>query len=471
MTTTPINDTSITSGFNVDELTEGSLTGKGVLDVLLQTLRLHLDREFTSGRITGTAYATVYSQAITAFLAQAAQYAISKAKLPLELQLLQEQINLTQKQQDQITAAIRQTDYVTDYQLPSEVANKTKQTELLAYELTNIKPVELSIAQQDLALKTAQADLVEYDLTTLKPQELALLQQQVAVQLYTVQTRMPAEVANIQAETALKAYDLTDIKPTQKAQVQAETSHIGKQELNTIQQTINLTSQKSQVEAQTAQITYTTANLLPSQLAQTTAQTSLLTYDLSTVKPAEVVNLTKQGILLDGQKTVADKQALSIEAETAQVVYKTTYVVPEEVKIHQFTQDRILAEVNKLSNETVVSIKQGRLVDAQVALTTAQVDSATAQTALYTQKTVTEQAQATNAPAATSVMGVQNALMEQQKNQIIRDAEQKTAKIMLDSWQTIFTTDQSIPPTGDISLLLTHVNAAKLKMLQGVGAV
>lgn len=177
MTTTPIDNTSITTDFNVDELTEGTLTGKGVFDVLLQTLRLHLDREFNSNRITGTAYATVYSQAITAFLAQAAQYAISKAKLPLELQLLQEQITLTQKQQDQITASIRQTDYVTDYQLPGEVANKTKQTELLAYELTNIKPVELSIAQQDLALKTAQADLVEYDLTTIKPQELALLQQ------------------------------------------------------------------------------------------------------------------------------------------------------------------------------------------------------------------------------------------------------------------------------------------------------
>ena len=107
MTTTPIDNTSITTDFNVDELTEGTLTGKGVFDVLLQTLRLHLDREFNSNRITGTAYATVYSQAITAFLAQAAQYAISKAKLPLELQLLQEQINLTQKQQDQITAAIR----------------------------------------------------------------------------------------------------------------------------------------------------------------------------------------------------------------------------------------------------------------------------------------------------------------------------------------------------------------------------
>ena len=104
MTTTPIDNTSITTDFNVDELTEGTLTGKGVFDVLLQTLRLHLDREFNSNRITGTAYATVYSQAITAFLAQAAQYAINKAKLPLELQLLQEQINLTQKQQDQVLA-------------------------------------------------------------------------------------------------------------------------------------------------------------------------------------------------------------------------------------------------------------------------------------------------------------------------------------------------------------------------------
>ncbi len=111
------------------------------------------------------------------------------------------------------------------------------------------------------------------------------------------------------------------------------------------------------------------------------------------------------------------------------------------------------------------------MLPSQVALTNAQKDSADAQTALYAQKVVTEQAQATNAPATTSVMGVQNALMEQQKNQMIRDAEQKTAKIMLDSWQTIFTTDQSLPPTGDIALLLTHTNAAKLKMLQGVGAV
>lgn len=494
MTTTPINDTSITSGFNVDELTEGSLTGKGVLDVLLQTLRLHLDREFTSGRITGTAYATVYSQAITAFLAQAAQYALSKAKLPLELQLLEKQITLAQKQQDQITAAIRQTDYVTDYQLPSEVANKTKQTELLAYELTNIKPVELSIAQQDLALKTAQADLVEYDLTTIKPQELALLQQQVAVQLYTVQTRMPAEVTNIQAETALKAYDLTDIKPTEKLQIVQQTANLSSQQEQIIAETSRVLyqvnyqlpeevtlikrnqdqvvaqtnkvatdtvvtikqghltdAQTCQVKAETNQVNAVVATKLPKEVAQIEAQTSLLAYDLTDIKPKEAANLAKTGLNIEAQTdqinavvaTKLPKEVLQIEAQTAQNTAQTSQIT--------YTTSSVLP--------------------SQVALTNAQKDSADAQTALYAQKTVTETAQATNAPAATSVMGVQNALMEQQKNQIIRDAEQKTAKIMLDSWQTIFTTDQSLPPTGDIALLLTHTNAAKLKMLQGVGAV
>ena len=603
MTTTPIDNTSITTGFNVDELTEGTLTGKGVFDVLLQTLRLHLDREFNSNRITGTAYATVYSQAITAFLAQAAQYAISKAKLPLELQLLQEQINLTQKQQDQITAAIRQTDYVTDYQLPGEVANKTKQTELLAYELTNIKPVELSIAQQDLALKTAQADLVEYDLTTIKPQELALLQQQVATQLYTVQTRMPAEVASIQAETALKTYDLTDIKPTEKN--------------NLISTGLNINTQTAQNTAQTAQITYTTSTVLPANVANvnaqtsllaydltnirpeeknnlintglnTAAQTSLLAYDLTDIKPAEksnlintglsiaaqtanteqnTLNLVKQGNLTDSQKVVADKQALSIVAETSQITYKTNIMMPEEVEILKLNQDQLKAQITKASVDTIVSSKQGNLVDAQVcevkasankinievatklpeeieilkrnqiqltaqtnevnyrvstllpsqtaqitaqtseidyrvatllpsqtaqntaqtaqityttssvlpsqvSLTNAQTSSATAQTALYNQKTVTELAQTTTTPASGSVMGVQNDLMATQKASYLRDAEQKAAKMLIDTWSVRHNGDPTGNPVTDTNRLRNEdIGAAVYKMLYNIGAV
>lgn len=710
MTTTPIDNTSITTDFNVDELTEGTLTGKGVFDVLLQTLRLHLDREFNSNRITGTAYATVYSQAITAFLAQAAQYAINKAKLPLELQLLQEQINLTQKQQDQITAAIRQTDYVTDYQLPSEVANKTKQTELLAYELTNIKPVELSIAQQDLALKTAQADLVEYDLTTIKPQELALLQQQVAVQLYTVQTRMPAEVANIQAETALKAYDLTDIKPNEKNQIIQQTSNLEAQEAQIIaetgrityttqyqlpeevelikrnqiqttaqtslinadialkaydltdikpsekaqilQQTDNLSSQQEQIVAETSRVLYevnyrlpeevtlikrnqdqvvaqtdkvatdtvvtikqghltdaqtcqvkaetnqvnaVVATKLPKEVAQIEVQTSLLSYDLTDIKPTEknnlintglnteaqtallaydltdikpvekdnlvstglsinaqtanteqnTLNLVKQGNLTDSQTVVADKQALSIEAETSQVTYKTNTMMPEELKVLKLNQDQLKAQITKASVDTIVSSKQGNLVDAQVcevkasankinvevatklpeeieilkrnqiqltaqtgeidyrvatllpsqtaqntaqtaqityttsyvlpsqvSLTNAQTSSATAQTALYNQKTVTELAQTTSTPASGSVMGVQNDLMATQKASYLRDAEQKAAKMLIDTWNVRRNADPtSNPVTATNRLRDEDIGSAVGKMLYNIGAV
>lgn len=579
MTTTPIDNTSITTDFNVDELTEGTLTGKGVFDVLLQTLRLHLDREFNSNRITGTAYATVYSQAITAFLAQAAQYAISKAKLPLELQLLQEQINLTQKQQYQITAAIRQTDYVTDYQLPSEVANKTKQTELLAYELTNIKPVELSIAQQDLALKTAQADLVEYDLTTIKPQELALLQQQIAVQLYTVQTRMPAEVANIQAETALKAYDLVDIKPNEKAQI--------------IQQTSNLEAQKAQIIAETGRITYTTQYQLPEEVelikrnqAQTTAQTGLVNadialkaYDLTDIKPTEKAQVIQQTSNLSSQQE-------QIVAETSRVLYEVNYRLPEEVTLIKLNQDQLIAQNNKIATDTVVTIKQGHLTDAQtcqvkaetnqvnavvatklpkevaqieaqtsllaydltdikpaeksnlintglsiaaqtanteqntlnlvkqgnltdsqkgeidyrvatllptqtaqntaqtaqityttsyvlpsqVSLTNAQTSSATAQTALYNQKTTTELAQTTTTPASGSVMGVQNALMAKQAENYDRDAEQKAAKLMLETINVRFTADTTSADFDYVNHLSdADVGVAVSKLISGIG--
>lgn len=627
--TVTIENTNVDTALNIAELTTKSLTGTGVFDVLLQTLRLHLDREFTSGRITGTAYATVYSQALTAVLQQSVGFCLSKAKLALELQQMQEQVVLLQKQQDQITATIRQTDYITDYQLPADLATKNKQLALLDYDLVNIKPVELAIAQQDVLLKTAQAALTNYDLTTIKPQELALLTQKVANETYIVQYRLPAEVADIEAGVALKDYELTDIKPTQKAQIVAETSHVTKQELNTVQQTLNLGSQQAQIEtetdrilyevtnklpeevqliklnqdqliaqnnkiatdtvvtikqghltdAQTCQVTAQTNQLnaevalklpeevelikrnqtmlttqiaqvdaettlkLPAEISQLEAQTDLLNFDLTTVKPVEVSNLTKQGLLVDSQKVVADKQALNVIAETNQIDYRTNYQLPEEVKVIKYNQDMLVAQVYKVSVDTIVASKQGALLDAQVcevkasanktnaevalklpeeveilkrnqtqltsqiaeinyrtttlmpsqtaqttaqtaqvtyttanvlpaqvALTTAQADSADAQTALYTQKTTTELAQTTTTPAADSVMGVQNALMKKQIDSYSRDAEQKAAKLLIDTWNTRMTAHPDDTDFTEFNRLRdVDIGSAVDKMLDGIG--
>ncbi len=461
--TVTIENTAVDTTLNIAELTTGSLTGTGVFDVLLQTLRLHLDREFTSGRITGTAYATVYSQALIAFLQQATGYCVSKTKLALELQQLSEQVALLQLQQDQLTA--------------------------------------------DTALKAKELDIRTYELTYIKPQELALITQQVATQQYTVQTRMPAELAGIQAETSLKAYELTDMKPSEKAQLVAQTSHVTKQELSTIQQTTNmvsqnlqieqqtanLASQQSQIEAETAKVLYETTYVLPenvkvikNQQDQLIAQTNKVTTDTVisikqghltdaqtcqvkaetnkvnaevTLKLPEEVELVKRNqlsvtaqigevnyrvsSLMPSQVASTNAQASEITyrtanllpaqlanttAQTAQATYTTANLLPKQV-------DQLTAQVAGTTAQTAqVVYTTTNLLPAQVTNTDAQTASTNAQTDLYTQKKATELAQTVSTPAANSVMGVQNALMVKQTENYERDAEQKAAKIMIDTW-------------------------------------
>jgi len=418
MTTTPINDTSIASGFNVDELTEGSLTGKGVLDVLLQTLRLHLDREFTSGRITGTAYATVYAQAITAFLAQAAQYALSKAKLPLELQLLEKQITLTQKQQDQITASIRQTDYVTDFQLPAEVANLTKAGLNTEAQTTNIAQTTANLVKQ--------GNLLDSQKTVTDKQAL-----------------------QVEAETTQIAYKTTYVMPEEVEILKRNQTQITSQiaEIDYRTDTL-LPSQTAQTTAQTSEITYRVANLLPAQVANQTKQTALLEYDLASIKPQELALL--------------QQQQAKLNYETEEIIQRVEVVVPNQMA--QITSERLRIDqirANLVLESTNIS-KQGSLIDsqkestdaqiaqvsyttssvlpAQVLLTNAQKESAAAQTALYAQKTTTELAQTTTTPESGSVMGVQNLLMNRQAENYLRDAEQKAAKLMLETWNVRFST-------------------------------
>ena len=46
----------------IEDLTENSLIGEGVLDVFLQVQRKHLDREFTDRRIQGKEYSEAFIQ-------------------------------------------------------------------------------------------------------------------------------------------------------------------------------------------------------------------------------------------------------------------------------------------------------------------------------------------------------------------------------------------------------------------------
>lgn len=352
--TVTIENTAVDTKLNIAELTTASLTGTGVFDVLLQTLRLHLDREFTSGRITGTAYATVYSQALTSFLGQATAYCLSKAKLALELKQLEEQVTILQLQQTKLTA----------------------ETSLVGSQQSQVE---------------AETDKVLYETTHVLPENVKVIKNQ--------QDQLIAQTNKVATDTviAIKQGHLTD---AQTCQVKAETNKVNAEvTLKLPEEVALLELNQAQVTAQTAQVTYTTANLLPEQLAQltaqiagTTAQTAQVTYTTANILPKQVDQLTAQ--------------VAGTTAQTAQVVYTTTNLLP-----------------------------------AQVTNTTAQTASTNAQTDLYEQKKVTELAQTTTTAAAGSVMGVQNALMAQQTKNYLRDAEQKAAKIMIETWAVRQNTD------------------------------
>ena len=379
--TVTIENTAVDTTLNIAELTTGSLTGTGVFDVLLQTLRLHLDREFTSGRITGTAYATVYSQALTSFLQQATAYCLSKAKLALELKQMQEVIELTQLQQ----------------------------TKLIA---------ETSLVESQQSQVEAETAKVLYETTYVLPENVKVIKNQ--------QDQLIAQTNKVTTDTviAIKQGHLTD---AQTCQVKAETNKVNAEvTLKLPEEVALLELNQAQLTAQTAQVTYTTANLLPEQLAQltaqiagTTAQTAQATYTTTNLLPAQLTQLTAQ-----------------TAGTTAQAAFTTTYLLP-----------------------------------AQLSHTEAQTASTTAQKDLYAQKRVTELAQTTTAPDAGSVMGVQNALMVKQAENYERDAEQKAAKIMIDTWNVRRNQD---PDTAEMlesnRLREQDIGIAVAALLAGVSA-
>lgn len=202
--------------FNINELTDGSLDGKGAYDVLLKTFKAHLAYEYEKQRIRGTDYVNAYVQLLSQGLSNIAGYALDKAKLPLELQLLEAQMLkvgadtiLTTKQgglaDAQITKEMAEAEKLhleMQYKLPKELEMIDAQikdmkitTDLKEYELKHIKPLELALREKELLLKQYQINVME--------RELEIKAEQLALARYELKFKAPAEVDSINAQTGL----------------------------------------------------------------------------------------------------------------------------------------------------------------------------------------------------------------------------------------------------------------------------
>lgn len=78
--------------------------GTGNFDKLMKVVTLHVEKQFTDGRITGTDYATVYLGALQSTLAQAVTFTLNMNKANKEADLLAQK-EITEYAQTGTTAA------------------------------------------------------------------------------------------------------------------------------------------------------------------------------------------------------------------------------------------------------------------------------------------------------------------------------------------------------------------------------
>lgn len=141
-------------------------------------------------------------------------------------------------------------------------------------------------------------------------------------------------------------------------------------------------------------------------------------------------------------------------------------IATEKLQQGLLRQQTLNAEVeNRVLESTVCKLK------AEYDLTMEQVLQTTAQTTLVNQKVQTEKAQTVAAGVDDdSVIGKQKKLYQAQADGFQRDAEQKAAKLLVDSWNVRRTTDEGTVADATNMLNDATIGRTIAKLLNGVGA-
>lgn len=171
---------------------------------------------------------------------------------------------------------------------------------------------------------------------------------------------------------------------------------------------------------------------------------------------AEALNIPKQGALLDAQVAVQGQQKLNLQSEKLQTEAQTALIDQQTA--------------NAITENTVLVAQECKL-RADYDLVMEQKLKAIAETSLLNQKKVTEQAQTSGTGVdVDSVIGKQKALYQGQIDGYKRDAEQKVAKLMADTWNVRRTTDEATVADEINKLSDGNVGRAIDKLLAGVNA-
>jgi hypothetical protein len=244
-------------------------------------------------------------------------------------------------------------------------------------------------------------------------------------------------VAKIEAEKAA----------IEKLKVQAELEILEAQKPKILAEVALLEAQVVQMEAENALIPKKAA-LMDSEVLYKAKQGELIT--------SQVANSIKEGELIDSQKSKIAQEVINMAADKLGIDARTTLT----------------------TNQAANAVIEGTVLVAQECKLRAEFDhimnqmtKTTSEINLLVQKTMTEKAQTQAIGVDTdSVIGKQKVLYEKQAKGFDRDAEQKAAKIIIDTWNARRMTDEGTVADGTNKLNDVTVGAFVEKLKQGIQA-
>ena len=443
---------------DVKELTTAEIAGTGVFDVLMQSVKNHVQEEHAKSRITGKEYATVYLEALQSTMAQSIEYLLRAKTLGFELDNLSKQGDLTEAQKALIAAQTSQILEEVSTKLPAEVANLTKQGELITqqvaestYRVANVLPKELEQITAQVALAETEKDIAVYNLANKAPIEVNILEAQAEIAIKDSQLKF-AQIAQTQAQT-----ELTE-QQTKSAEAEAHKIPV---EISLLRSNLELASVEK--------------DLRIAQVGLAETEKDIAVYNLANKTPVEVELLQAQTDNAQSQIALTEAQVIKITEENKVIPYNIERIQAEIANMTR-QSDILEKELEIKISSLALQDKQILLADAELQVRVleldvkrAEVQTAQAQAQLYAAKVLTEDAQTKDTAHPNSVLGSNIAVLRAQAAGYARDAEQKAAKILVDAWNVQRNTDESINANATNLLYDTSIGKAVSAMLRGAG--
>lgn len=373
----------------LEQLTEATLLGSGVFDVLMRANKAHLEDEFKKGRLTGPEYSTVYLGSTTAVMNTALQFLLQKDKNKLEALLLEQQIILAQVAVDKakVDLKLAEAELTT---IPYKLALAQAQTELVQQQVLNTR-AELDIIVANGKKIPAEIAQTEQQTRNLVTQNAQIIAQTDSIKAQTAQLAVQTKLIDQQVEESkAKVANLA----VEKLKSEAEVRVLDQQVLNSQQQVlltknqVRLTDQQVLASVQETYLTEQKVRLTAQQVLNSVVENTVLVaqeckiraeYDLT----LKTVTKTQQEIDLLAQKTATEKaQTTGGGVDPASVLgrqmalygaqadgflrdaeQKGTKILVDTWNVRRTTDDGTVADaVNKLYDTSI-----GRAVDKMLA--------------------------------------------------------------------------------------------------------